>query len=129
MENEKEARNPHIIHEVEESGRVMVDDDVIAVIAALAAADVEGVASLGDNYKRDKIARLGRGALKKCVKVEVKEETVKVYLGINICFGCSIPKVTKTVQEHVADAIEIMTGYKTSRVNIRIFGVSMKEDE
>ena len=128
MENENEVRNPHVIHEVEESGQVMVEDDVIAVIAALAAADVEGVDSLGDNYRRDKIAKLGRGALKKCVKVDVKEDTVKGYLGINICFGFSIPKVTKKVQEHVAEAIEMMTGYQTSRVNIKICGVSMKED-
>ena len=128
MENVNEARNPHVIHQVEETGKVMIEDDVIAVIAALAAADVEGVDSLGDNYKRDRIAKLGRGALKKCVKVDVRDEKVKVYLGINISFGCSIPKVTQKVQEHVADAIENMTGYETTKVNIKIAGVSMREE-
>ena len=107
-------------------GEVHVADEVVAIIAGLAATEVEGVASMAGNITNDLVSKLGMKNLSKGVKVEVAEKTVSVEVALNISYGYSIPEVSEKVQEKVKSAIETMTGLSVAIVNVRIATVDMK---
>lgn len=115
------------IHENVNIGEVKVADEVVAIIAGLAATEVEGVDSLGGNITNEIVSKLGMKNLSKGVKVEVTEEHVSVNMALNLKYGYSIPDVCEKVQEKVKSAIENMTGLTVLDVNIKIAGVSMEE--
>ena len=107
-------------------GDVHVADEVVAIIAGLAATEVEGVASMAGNITNELVSKLGMKNLSKGVKVEVAEKTVSVEVALNISYGYSIPEVSEKVQEKVKSAIETMTGLSVAIVNVRIATVDMK---
>ena len=110
-------------------GDVRVADEVVAIIAALAATEVEGVASMAGNITNELISRLGMKNLSKGILVEVMENEVKVDVAINIAYGYSIPDVSAKVQDKVKSAIENMTGLTVAVVNVRIASVDMADGE
>lgn len=107
-------------------GEVHVADEVVAIIAGLAATEVEGVASMAGNITNELVSKLGMKNLSKGVKVEVAEKTVSVEVALNISYGYSIPEVSEKVQEKVKSAIETMTGLSVAIVNVRIATVDTK---
>lgn len=107
-------------------GEVHVADEVVAIIAGLAATEVEGVASMAGNITNELVSKLGMKNLSKGVKVEVAEKTVSIEVALNISYGYSIPEVSEKVQEKVKSAIETMTGLSVAIVNVRIATVDMK---
>ncbi len=110
----------------DELGDVHVNDEVVAIIAGLAATEVDGVTSMYGNITADLISRLGAKNLSKGVRVVMEGDSVRVDLAINIAYGYEIPSVSKVVQEKVKSAIENMTGLTVSGVNVRIAEVDMK---
>ena len=121
----KEEKNTYTIKTDENLGEVKIADEVVAIIAGLAAMEVEGVASMAGNATRELISKLGMKSLSKGVKVDVLENVVCVNLNLNLEYGYSIPETCKKVQEKVKTAIENMTGLTVTDVNIRIAGVNM----
>ena len=107
-------------------GEVQVADEVVAIIAGLAATEVDGVTSMGGNITKDLVSRLGIKNLSKGIRVSVEEDKVSVYLTLNIAYGYAIPEVSQKVQERVKGAIENMTGLQVAGVNVRIAEVDMK---
>ncbi|MCC8142349.1 MAG: Asp23/Gls24 family envelope stress response protein [Lachnospiraceae bacterium] len=112
----------------DELGDVHVADEVVAIIAGLAATEVEGVTSMYGNITNDLISRLGAKNLSKGVRVTMEDGTVQVDLALNIAYGYGIPDVSHKVQEKVKSAIENMTGLTVSGVNVRIAEVDMKSE-
>lgn len=108
-------------------GTVQIADDVVAIIAGIAATEVEGVASMAGNLTRELIAKLGVKNLSKGVKVEVTESEVSVEVTLNVDYGYNVPDVSTKVQERVKTAIENMTGLTVSEVNVKIAGVAMEQ--
>lgn len=129
MSKEQENRNTYKIHENGKVGEVQIADEVVAIIAGLAATEVEGVATMSGNITNELVGKLGMKNLSKGVKVEVSSEAVTVDLALTLEYGYSIPKVSKTVQEKVKTAIENMTGLKVSEVNVRIAGVNIENNK
>ena len=123
----KEERNTYKIESDENLGEVQIADEVVAIIAGLAAMEVEGVSSMAGNATRELIAKLGMKSLSKGVKV--LEGIVTVSLALNLKYGSSIKDTTLKVQEKVKAAIENMTGLTVADVNIRVAGVDMPEEE
>ncbi len=121
----KEERNTYKIESDENLGEVQIADEVVAIIAGLAATEVEGVASMAGNITNELVSKLGMKNLSKGVKISVKDNQVSVALALNLKYGYQIPEVSKTVQERVKSAIETMTGLEVSNVNIRIAAVNM----
>ena len=121
-----EDRNVYTIHEENKMGVVQIADEVVAIIAGLAATEVDGVASMAGNVTNELVSRLGMKNLSKGVKVNVIEGKVNVDLALNLRYGYSIPATCANVQEKVKTAIENMTGLKVTEVNIRIAGVDME---
>ena len=106
-------------------GEVKIADEVVAIIAGLAATEVEGVSSMAGNITNELISKLGMKNLSKGIRVEVAEGVVKVAVALNIAYGYAIPQVSSKVQERVKNAIENMTGLEVSGVNVRIASVDM----
>lgn len=125
----EEDRNTYMIHEDGNLGEVQIADEVVAIIAGLAATEVKGVGSMAGNITNELVGKLGMKNLSKGVKVEVLSGVVTVDLSLNMEYGYNIPKTSATVQEKVKAAIENMTGLEVADVNIRIAGVNMGKDK
>ncbi len=126
LENKKD-KNVHKAYDQEMIGEVKIADEVVAIIAGLAATEVDGVDSMAGNITNELVGKLGMKNLSKGVKVDVTEEHVSVELSLNIKYDYNIPEVSGKVQEKVKSAIENMTGLTVLNVNIRIAGVKMVE--
>lgn len=106
-------------------GEVRIADEVVAIIAGLAATEVEGVSSMAGNITNELVGRLGMKNLAKGVKVQVSPEAVVVDMALNMEYGYNIPKTSEQVQDKVKSAIENMTGLRVAEVNVRIAGVAI----
>ena len=123
----EDNRSIHKLYEKDKIGEVQIADEVVAIIAGLAATEVEGVDSMAGNITNELVGKLGMKNLSKGVKVDVTEEHVSVDLSLNIRYGYNIPSVSEQVQEKVSTAIENMTGLTVLDVNVKIAGVNMDE--
>ena len=125
----KDERNIYTIQDDSSMGEVKIADEVVAIIAALAATEVEGVASMAGNITNELISRLGMKNLNKGVKVDVLEGVVTVSLALNMKYNYSIMDVSAKVQEKVKSAVENMTGLEVADVNVKVAGVEMESQE
>ena len=125
----KDERNTYTIQNDASLGEVKIADEVVAIIAALAATEVDGVASMAGNITNELISRLCMKNLSKGVKVDVLEGVVTVSLALNLKYNYSIMDVSAKVQERVKNAVENMTGLEVADVNIRVAGVEMEKQE
>ena len=128
MAKEHENTTNYSIQEDHLIGEVQIADEVVAIIAGLAATEVKGVASMYGNITNGLVAKLGMKNLSKGVKISVEEGEVVVDLAINLEYGYNIPDVTANVQDRVKSAIETMTGLIVESVNIRIAGVNLEDE-
>ena len=120
------VKNTYVLQEDENIGTVQIADEVVAIIASLAATEVEGVSSMAGNITNELMSKVGVKSLTKGVRVEVLEGNVTVDLAVTMEYGYNIPATCQKVQAKVKSAIENMTGL-TSDVNIRIAGVKMNK--
>ncbi|HHV56277.1 MAG TPA: Asp23/Gls24 family envelope stress response protein [Firmicutes bacterium] len=110
-------------------GSVKIADEVVAIIAGLAATEVPGVAGMSGGLAGGIAEMLGRKNLTRGVKVEVGERQAAVDLFLIVDFGVKIPEVAWRVQENVKKAIESMTGLDVVEVNIHVQGVKIAGEE
>jgi uncharacterized alkaline shock family protein YloU len=122
-------QNTVVLKDDENVGAVQIADDVVAMIASLAATEVNGVNSMAGNITNELMSKVGVKKLTKGVRVNVEENNVNVDLAVTMDYGYNIPATCQQVQNKVKSAIENMTGLNCIGVNIRIVGVSMKKDK
>ncbi len=108
-------------------GTVKIADDVVALIAAFAAMEVEGVSGMAGGMDMDTVSKGGMKKLGKSVKVEVSKDGVEADLSIELVYGYNIPETCSKVQDRVRTAIENMTGLEAKEINIRVAGVGINE--
>ena len=128
MANERENNTNYTIYENGSLGEVQIAEEVVAIIAGIAATEAEGVAAMAGNIQKEFVSKLGMKVLSKGVRISVEEGKVSVDLSIILDYGYSIPEVTKTVQEKVKNAIETMTGLTVADVNIRVADVKIDNE-
>ncbi|MCM1186142.1 MAG: Asp23/Gls24 family envelope stress response protein [Lachnoclostridium sp.] len=116
-----------VLKQDENIGAVQIADDVVSMIASLAAIEVDGVSSMAGNITNELMSKVGMKKLTKGVRVDVLENNVTVDLTVTMEYGYNIPATCQLVQNKVKSAIENMTGLTCSDVNIRIAGVIMKK--
>lgn len=109
-------------------GIIHIADEVVSIIAGLAATEVEGVAGMSGGIAGGIAEILGRKNFSKGVKVEVGEKEAAIDLYIIVKYGVRIPDIALNVQEAVKAAIENMTGLSTVEVNVHVQGVGFPED-
>lgn len=115
-------------NENQELGTIKISEEVVSVIAGLAATEVPGVAGMSGGVVDGISEMLGRKNLGKGVKVEVGEKEVSIDLYLIVDYGVRIPEVAWNVQENVKNAVENMTGLKVVEVNIHVQGVNMDKE-
>ena len=124
MEKDTE-RNMNVLQGDGKIGEVQIADDVVAMIAGLAALEVDGVASMAGNATNELLSMGGVKGGAKGARVEVVDRVVSVDMVLHLKYGYNIPTVSGKIQEKVKSAIETMTGLAVAEVNIRIAGVVM----
>jgi len=113
----------------DEMGNIHISEDVLAVIAAAAALEVEGVDGLTANLGKDLAEQLlGRKNMTKGVHIQVEEDAVTMELSIFIKYGYTIPDVARAVQNAVANAVEATSGLTVKAVNIQVCGIAFGKD-
>lgn len=121
---DKTAKAVCTIYDDKTVGTVQISEDVLASIAALAATEVDGVASIGGNITHDKAARASARAIAKGVKVEIHENTLVARVIILVKYGCKIPQTTRKVQQKVKNTLEEMTGLEVHDVHVSVADVA-----
>ena len=129
-----EEVNQEIIETVEpvnDGGKIVFANDVIATIAALAAAEVEGVAGMSGSVAEGLSELFGKKNLTKGIRIEATDKDVKVVVCVNIFYGYRIQEVCKNLQKAIKDAIENMTGLPVTSVDAYVQSVvfETKEEE
>jgi len=109
----------------ENLGQLKVNDEVIAIIAGLAAVEVDGVYAMSGGLSGGIAEVLGIKNLSKGVKVEAKGKKVEVNIYIIAEFGARIPDVAWNIQEKVKKVVEKITGMEIVEVNIHVQGVNI----
>lgn len=123
----EEKRTTYTIYEGGEVGEVEINDDVIAVIAAVAAMEVEGVASMAGNITADIVAKLGMKKLSKGVKVTVSENSMVIDLSLNLEYGTNIFRsLLKQFRVRLKDRREYDRIECLMLVNVNIASVEVK---
>ena len=122
----KDERDNYTIELDNNNGEIVIADEVVAVIAGLAAMEVEGVASMAGNATRELISKIGIKSLSKGVRVDILEGVVTVAMTLNIKYGYNIMGISTKVQEKVKASVENMTGLTVADVNVRVAGVEME---
>ena len=107
----------------DELGNIHISEEVLAVIAAAAALEVEGVGGLAANLGTDLAELLGKKTLSRGIRLEVAEENVTVDVNILVKYGHTIPEVGRAVQEAVMSSIEATSGLTVEAVNVNVGGV------
>lgn len=123
----KEQEPKEYVMERKGAGEVKIASDVVAIIAALAATETEGVSSMAGNITNELIGKFGMKNLSKGVKVTMEEGLVHVDIMLNVKYGYSIRNVSEQVQNRVSQQIETMTGLVVPEVNVRVAGVNLSE--
>ncbi|WP_411167920.1 Asp23/Gls24 family envelope stress response protein [Clostridium sp. MB05] len=111
-------------------GIVKISDEVVCVIAGIAAEEVKGVEDL-QQLGGNNISQLlkGKKSVGKNVKVTLNEDSAIIELSLAVEYGVKIPEVVSAVQENVKKTVEAMTGLKVDSVNINVQSIYLKKTE
>jgi uncharacterized alkaline shock family protein YloU len=112
-----------------DTGSIRIANEVVRIIAGLAASEVKGVIGMSGGVVDGFAELVKKKNLAKGVKVEVGEKQAAVDLFVIIEYGSKIPDIAYLIQENVKKAIESMTGLEVIEVNVHIQGVEFKQDE
>ena len=110
-------------------GAIRIANEVVSIIAGLAATEIEGVAGMSGGIAGGIAEMLGRQNLSKGVEVEVGETEAAVDLYVVMWYGVKIPDVSWDIQDNVKQAIENMTGLEVVEVNVHVQGVKFETEE
>lgn len=111
-----------------EYGNVKIADDVVAIIAGVAATEIPGVTSMSGGITGGFTEMLGMKNLSKGVKVELKDNDVVIDIFITVEYGKNISEVGKNVQQNVKNSVETMTELNVVEVNVNIQGVNIPKE-
>jgi len=121
--NDAELRD----EKLEDFGDIRIADEVICIVASLAAQEVAGVVGMSGGFT-DGINRfLGKENASKGVRLKFEGKMVNASVYINVEYGYCIPEIALEVQEKVKDAIEAMTGYEVQFVDVNVEGVAKRQ--
>lgn len=110
------------------TGTITYANEVIAIIAGVAANEVEGVAGMCSGGGITEV--FGRNKnITKGVKVELGSEEAAVDIYLIVEYGTPIQTCAAAVQENVRKSIESMTGLHVVRVDVHVQGVSFEKEQ
>ena len=117
------AESREYVSRSDELGNIHISEEVLAVIAAAAALEVEGVGGLAANLGSDLAELLGKKNLSRGIRLHVEGESVTIDVAILVKYGYTIPDVARAVQEGIAGSVEATSGLSVAAVNVSVGGV------
>lgn len=112
----------------EEVGAVKVADEVLSIVAGLAASEVPGVAGMSGGLVGGITELLGKQNFSKGVKIVTTGKTVNVEIYVIIEYGYTIPDIAIAIQEKVKKAVENMTGFDVTAVDVYVEGIRRRKE-
>ncbi len=110
-------------------GAIRIHNNVIAVIAKLAALKVPGVVEMSGSFVDDIAGMIGKKSTDKGIRVELEDNSVIIDLSVIIEYGVKIPQVAWQLQNDVRETVEQMTGKIVKAVNIVVQSVRMPGEQ
>ncbi|SHJ59409.1 Uncharacterized conserved protein YloU, alkaline shock protein (Asp23) family [Clostridium cavendishii DSM 21758] len=112
-------------------GIVKISDDVVSVIASIAAAEIKGVSEIHQGVTSGITQMItGKKNVSKGIKVSIEEGEATIDVVISVEYGIKIPDVVTEVQINVKKTVEAMTGLNVSAVNVYVQNIILpKVDE
>ena len=117
------------IRSSDEKGSINVSEDVVAVIAASATTDVEGVSGLFFAHGKELSTMIGKKGLSKGVKLTIDGDDIIIDVFIIAEIGYSVSEVGAEVQKEVMSTVEAAVGISVKAVNVHICGVSLRKSK
>lgn len=114
--------------DLDEYGDIRIADEVICIVASLAAQEVPGVVSMSGGLTDGINHFLGKENASKGVHLKFDGKLVNASVYINVEYGICIPEIALEVQEKVKEAIEAMTGYEVQFVDVNVEGVAKRRE-
>ncbi|MDB4866023.1 MAG: alkaline-shock protein [Cohnella sp.] len=115
--------------ELVQAGFIRISDDVVATIAGLAALETPGIAAMSGGISEGLAKRLSGRNAQKGVSVEVGQVEAAIDLRIVVQYGIPIHEVGRRLQDNVRETVENMTGLHVVEVNVKVEGVTFKDEE
>ncbi len=112
----------------EQDGQVRIADDVVAVIAGIAATETDGIAGMSGGVTEGFTRRVTGKNVTRGVSVEVGELEAAIDLRVIVQYGAKIHEVSRQLQYNVKQAVESMTGLNVIEVNVKVEGVVLAEE-
>lgn len=101
-------------------GQTFVEDEVVSIIARIAAEQVEGVHRLGESSLRTLFSRLGRSH---GVDAEVGMKEAAIDVEVVVEFGFPIRDVANGIRARVIQVVEEMVGRSVLEVNVYVIDI------
>ena len=111
----------------DEKGSINISEDVIAIIAAVATADIEGIHGPFASYSKDISGMLGRKGMPKGVKLCIEGDDITIDISIIVEIGFSVSEVAANVQRTVISAVQDAVGVAVKAVNVSVCGIALKK--
>lgn len=118
------GENKDYITYTDEKGSVNISEEVIAILAATAAVETDGIAGLSAPSGKEYHEKLGKKVISKGVRVRVEEKEAIIDVFAVVRFGNPIYELSQKVQENVKNAIESAAGLQVLAVNVHVCGVA-----
>ena len=109
-------------------GDVIISDDVVAIIASVAATEIPGVVAMSGGITGGFSEMLGMKSLSRGVKVELKDDNAKIDVFITVEYGKNISEIANNVQSNVKNSVETMTNLNVHEMNVYVQGVSIPKE-
>lgn len=113
---------------MENRGEIRVADQVVAVIAGIAANGVAGVTTLASGLYEDLAKKISKKVVAKGVEVTINEDETIIEMRLRVRFGTRIDQVCRQVQERVKEDVETLTGLYVREVNVKVDSVSFGQE-
>lgn len=110
-------------------GKIEISPEVIEVIAAIAASEVEGVAAMRGNFAAGVAEKLGRKSHRKGVKVDLTDDGIVLDVYVIVEYGYSIPSIGQEIQKNIRQELQNMTALDVNEINVHVVGISFEHKE
>lgn len=105
-------------------GSIMIDEEVLAKVAGMAALECYGVVGMAQTNMKDGFVQLLTGdSLTKGIKVEAKEESVIMSFHIIVEYGTNIQTIADNLISNVTYQVKDMLGVNIEKINVFVEGI------
>jgi len=108
-------------------GKIHISEEVLAVIAGIAANEIDGIASMNGGWTGEITEIFGMKKLNKGVQISIDEVENKINVDLYVVmkYGIRIGDTSIEIQKHVKSVLESMTNMFVDFVNVHVQGIKM----